>query len=157
MHWSDQVGAAALGVRGHPIGTYNDLYYPRKDGDQGNAPVYENSSGQLLFRDERAFPFVWVLSFSLGPENLDDPATWCVFPLLACRPAQAACWLMWTTPVFAPALPKRMVQCRWARAAGPARVKRSGSRSLLWTLQKRKKNSVRLTRSCPSTGYRACL
>jgi hypothetical protein len=78
MHWSDQVGAAALGVRGHTIESYNDVYYPRKGDDRGNAPVYENSSGQLLFRDERSFPFVWVLSFSLVPDNLDDPATWCV-------------------------------------------------------------------------------
>ena len=78
MHWSDQVGAAALGVRGHPIESYNDVYYPRKVDADGGFPVYENSNQQLLFRDERNYPLVWVLSFSLAPDNLEDPATWCV-------------------------------------------------------------------------------
>lgn len=78
MHWSDQAAGEALGVRGHPIDSYNDVYYPRK-GDAGESfPVYENSSQQLLFRDVRKMPLVWVLSFSLSPDNLEEPATWCV-------------------------------------------------------------------------------
>ena len=151
MHWSDQVGAAALGVRGHTIESYNDVYYPRKGGDRGNAPVYENSSGQLLFRDERNFPFVWVLSFSLAPDNLDDPATWCARLCVAFTPSTNCRWLMRTVHSHVrAALPPRMAPCRWARAPGPAEVSRPGSRLLPWRLQKRRKNTVRSPPGCPS-------
>jgi hypothetical protein len=77
MHWSDQVDQEALGVSGHPISSYNDVYYPRAD-SPGSFPTYENSSDQVLFRDESSFPFRWVFSFSSTPENLEDPATWSV-------------------------------------------------------------------------------
>ena len=96
MHWSDQVGEAALGVRGHPVESYNDVYYPRKGDADGSFPVYENSSQQLLFRDERNYPFVWVLSFSLAPDNLEEPATW--YAQLA-LPHKSRIWLTWTTAI----------------------------------------------------------
>ena len=88
MHWSDQVGEAALGVRGHPVESYNDVYYPRKGDADGSFPVYENSSQQLLFREERSYPLVWVLSSSLGPDNLEEPATW--YARSACTREQVA-------------------------------------------------------------------
>lgn len=99
MHWSDQA-AGTLGVRGHPVASYNGVYYART-GD--GSPAYENGSGQLLFRHERSSspPFRWVLSFSSAPDNLEEPATWCACPLLCATRTARFRWFEWSSVLAA--------------------------------------------------------